>query len=340
MRRLTSKLTKSRSYKSGYFQPKVVYMKADASRENSIIRYIGNRVINYNRNMLVGVVGSTGSGKSWAGCSMAEIYSKMFGIPFDANIHVISSLKEMLLLITGKHVDKKIRFGSVIVFDEPQVEGNARDWQSDMNKALGQLISTFRNQRLVVFFCVPYLEMIDKQSRVLFHGEFKVLGFDRSSGITKIKPRFLEYNKKKNDFYRKRLIIIWKEGIKSKMNRTKLSIWEIPKPSKEVRDVYESKKKKFTDDLNVKLLKNIEMQEQIDEGKNKSDEFFKIKELYEKYGENYEELLKAMPHLNAFTIEKYLQFIKKGKNSKGKVVFEQKKPKKFAQERDLLTCLT
>jgi len=256
---------------------------------------------------------STGSGKSWCCLGMAEKYSKMFNIPFDPNIHVISSLKELLILVTSKDLDKKIQFGSVIVFDEPQVENNARNWQSDMNQAFSQLISTFRNQRLVVFFATPYLEFLDKQSRLLFHSQIQVLGFDRNTGITKVKPRFLEYIKSTNDFYKKRLIIQYKSHDKGVMNITKLNFWHVPRASQETIDVYEGKKKIFTHDLNIKLLNQIELAEKQAEGKNKSEELFKVNQLYNKYGENYIKILEEMPHLNPFTIEKYIQFIKKSK---------------------------
>lgn len=294
-----------------YYQPTVIYRDPNEKRINSIIRYIGNRVLKNNRNFLCGVVGNPGAGKSYCCLGMAEIYSKMFNIPFDPNIHVISSLKELLVLITSKDVDKNIQFGSVIVFDEPQIEGNARNWQSDMNQALSQLISTFRNQRLVVFFATPYLEMIDKQSRIIFMGEFKVMGYDKQTKLTKIKPRFIEYNKKKGDFYRKRLIIKYKTKEKSVMESKKLGFWYIQEASDETINVYEAKKKKFTDDLNKKLLAQIEMSEKQTEGKNKSDEILKVRELYEAHGEDYFKIMEEMPHLSPFTIEKYIQFIKK-----------------------------
>lgn len=295
----------------GYFQPIVIYRNPNDDRLNSVVRYIGNRVLRSNKNLLCAMVGSTGSGKSWSCLSIAEIYSKMFNITFNPKVHVISSLKELLLLVTSKDLDKKIQFGSVIVFDEPQIEANARSFQSEMNQAFAQLMSTFRNQRLVVLFATPYLEFLDKQSRLLFHMEIKVLGFDRNTGIAKLKPRFLEFNKKSNDFYRKRLIIQYKDKEKSAMNITKLNFWHIPKASKEVIDIYEGKKKKFTDDLNIKLLNQIELSEKQAEGKNKSDELFKVREFYNKFGENYIKILEQMPHLNPFTIEKYIQFIKK-----------------------------
>ncbi len=300
----------------GHFQPLVIYRDENIDRKDSIIRYIGNRVNRYNKNFLCAVVGQTGSGKSWSCLSIAEKYAEMFGIEFNPKYHVVDSLKELLLLITAPEKDRKIKFGSIIVFDEPQAEANSRNWQSEMNKALSQLISTFRNQRLVVLFATPYLEMIDKQSRILFHGEFKVEGYDKNTGFTTIKPRFLEYNKHKGDFYRKRLIIHYKEKGKSKMSSTKLHLWKINKPSKNVVDIYEAKKKKFTDNLNKKLLNNIELNEKQSEGKNKGNEYFIVKDLYEKNGEDYELMLRTLPHLSPFTIEKYIMFVKKSKKFK------------------------
>jgi len=297
----------------GYFQPMVIYRNPDEKRENSILRYVGNRVLTNNRNFLCAVVGSTGSGKSYSCLKMAELYSKMYNIEFNPEHHVISSLKELLQLITAEGADKKVTAGSVVVFDEPQVEGNARNWQSEMNQALGQLISTFRNQRLIVFFATPYLEMIDKQSRILFHGEFKVLGFDKNTKITKIKPRFLEYNKNKGDFYRKRLIVQYKTKDKEVMSVRKLGIWHLGLASEKTINSYEGKKKAFTDHLNKKLLNQIELSERQAEGKNKSDELFKVKNLYERYGENYIKILEEMPHLSPFTVEKYVLFVKKSK---------------------------
>jgi hypothetical protein len=297
----------------GHFQPLVIYKNPTTNRENSILRYIGNRVLTKNANFLCGVVGGVGAGKSYACLKMAEEYARMFNIEFNPLYHVISSLEELLILITEPEETRKIKFGSVIVFDEPQIEGNSRNWQSDMNQALGQLISTFRNQRLVVFFALPFLEMFDKQSRILFHGEFKVEGYDQSTKITTVKPRFLEWNKQKNDYYRKRLIIYYKEDGKTAMNVTKLHLWHIGLASKETIDCYEAKKKRFTDDLNKRLLHQIQMQKKREEGTDKSSELFKVEELYDKYGEDYRAILTEMPHLTPYTLERYIYYVKKSR---------------------------
>lgn len=292
-----------------YFQPRVVYKEVGANRENSIVRYIGNRVLRNNKNFLCALTGQTGAGKSWAGLKIAEIYSKMFGIPFNPEIHVISSLKEILELIVNRDRDKTTMDGSIILFDEPQVEANARNWQSEVNKALNTLVSTFRNQRLIVLFALPNLDMIDKQSRILFHAEFKILGYDKNTKITSINPLFLEWSSYKEDFYRHRLIVNYKVLDKKAFRSYKLGLWSIPVASPEIVKIYEEKKKIFSDNLNRTLLNSIELKEKEVTGKNKNTDLMKIKELYEKYGRDYLKISNEMPHMNPLTIQRYIQLI-------------------------------
>lgn len=295
-----------------YFQPIVIYKNPYDSRENSVIRYIGNRISSEGKkNFLCFVTGPTGSGKSYSAISMAEIYSKMFNIEFNPEYHIISSLKELLELITEPEETRKIKFGSVIVFDEPQIEGSSIEWQSDINKALVQLVSTFRNQRLVVFFACPYKEMVSKQTRILFHGEFKVEGYDPTTKMAKIKPRFLEWNPKSQDFYYKRLIVMFREEGKQVMSVNRLNYWNVPLASSHLLEVYERKKKKFTDELNKKLLNRIILEEKKAEGTNKSYELFLVKQLYDKYGEDYLKILEEVPQLSPAILEKYINFIKR-----------------------------
>jgi len=315
-----------------HFSPKVFYKDPNANKKNSVLRYIGHRVLKNNRNFLCFVTGAVGAGKSYACLRMAEDYAELFGIEFDPTHHVIGSLKELLLLITEPKKTRKIGFGSVIVFDEPQVESNSRSWQSDINQAMGQLISTFRNQRLVVFFALPFLEMLDKQTRIIFHGEFKVEGFDKNTKISTLKPRFLEYNKNKGDFYKKMLRVQFRKKGKKVMTIEKLDKWHIGLASKETIDIYEAKKLKFTDDLNKRLLAQIELAEQQAEGKNKSNELLKVGSLFDEYGEDYLEILKHMPHLNPFTVEKYLQFIKKSRKHQKERLVARETPKNSISE--------
>lgn len=294
-----------------YYQPIVIYREVGQERKNSILRYIGNRVLTSNKNFICGVTGKTGDGKSWSSLAMCEDYCEMFNIPFDPKIHVIRSLKQLLELIINKELHKNIQVGSALLFDEPQVETSADEWQSMLSKALTTLLSTFRNQRLVMFFCMPYMNMIPKKSRTLFHGEFRVLGFDKTTKMATLKPRFLEYNENYDMFYKKRLLIMYKVDNKRHLIKTKLNKWQVEKASDHIIEVYEAFKKDMTDKINLELYQKILENESKERGDAKSKDFLKVAELYNKYGEDYVRILNEIPTLTPYTLENYLRFIKR-----------------------------
>lgn len=300
---------------TGYFVPEVMYRKIDADRSDAILKYIGSRVLNYNKNFLCAITGPTGAGKSWAGIAMCNKFSKMYDIPFDVDIHTIHTLKQLLHLIKTKELEKKIQIGTPLLFEEPQAtDGNARNWQSESNKMLAVLLSTFRNQRLVVFFSTPFLNMIDKQARILFHAEFKVISFDLKDKTTKIKPRFLEYNADMEKFYHKKLLVYYAREGKRYYGREKVSIWNIPKAPQELLDKYEEIKRKFSVDLVNKLWNQTNKDEVVEEKASSQNKYGKVKELYLKYGENYDKILSEMPDIAPHSLRIFINMIKKSAN--------------------------
>jgi hypothetical protein len=299
-----------------YFQPRVIYRDPNEPRDNAIIRYFGSRVTSQgkNSNFMCAITGMPGSGKSWAGGSISEIYGKMFNKEFDPDVHCFFSLKSALKLVVNRDLDKKIGRGSILLFDEPQNEANARNWQSDVNQILNQLISTWRNQNLICLFCTPYLEFLDKQTRLFFNAEFKVLGFDKTTKLTKIKPRFLEWGHMKQEFYRKRLIMEYAVANKEKHNIKMLGNWHIPKPSDHFIDVYEAKKLKFTQELNNRLLKQLEDKEKQDNGTDKAQKgevFTRLKQAFEQYGDDFISIQPLFPDISPQSLDKMLYFLRK-----------------------------
>lgn len=296
-----------------YIHPKVRYTDPNADTSLAPIKYIGRRVLAQNKNFLCAVTGQTGSGKSWVTGSIGEHYSKMWGIPFDPELHCFFNLRQLLEVITNKE-QNQIKTGTFLMFDESQIEGNARSWQSESNKILSSLISTFRNQRLVVFFPTPKLEFLDRQSRLLFHCEMKVKSFDKVKKITRVEPRFLtEFNYKKDDFYRKRLIVELKMKDKPRYHKIKVNDWYMPKPSDEWIKIYEGKKKEFTDILNKKLLERARKESEALDVKEKPQKI-DIEEFmshYAKHGENYVALSKLYPSYSINTLRNYIGMAKK-----------------------------
>jgi hypothetical protein len=193
-----------------FYAPKLVYEDyeeylKDLKERKFILKYMSSRVINENANLSIAVTGQTGAGKSWACIRIGEDYSELTGIPFTIKDHVFHTAKKLLKLLNDEEAQKKIQIGSLLVFEEPQVEANSRDFHSITNRVLASLMSTFRNQRLVILFATPYFEMIDKQVRVHFHGDFRITGYNKDSKLTTIEPRFLDYNPRSYMFYVKKL---------------------------------------------------------------------------------------------------------------------------------------
>ncbi len=219
----------------------------DKKKTNSWARWMVGRVMRQNKNNLIGLVGPTGSGKTYTGISIAEIMSGMSGVHFGIE-HIVFSLRELMDLINGG----TLRKGSTIIFDEPQASISSRDFQADANKVFNLLLSTFRHRNLTLIFCTPFEKLLDKNTRKLFHARFDTMSINRNDNTCRIKPRFVEYSDFKEDPYRKQLIVQYrnKEG---KMKSEKVFYWDVPKPDAEIIKLYEAKKLAFTDRINKNI---------------------------------------------------------------------------------------
>lgn len=299
-----------------YKRPFVIYRDIGAEKENSVIRYIGNRVLRNNKNFLCAVTGETGGGKSWACVSIAEQYSKMFGIPFDPEKDCFFSFLDLLKLMNDKEERARIPAGRILIYDEMQSEANSRDWQSGTNKNLIRVLSTFRNLRFIVLFPTPIFDSLDAQARKLLHGEFQMAGFNVNTKMSMIVPRFLVgWNRKKQEPYRYKLLVKYKKEGKEGHSGYLLHNWELPKASNELLVVYERKKQEFSDRINAEMLNNqLKMMNKLEPNVKKSSYLGKVLPLYEKYGENYIQILKEIPEIGPIALEKYIKLIKKSAN--------------------------
>lgn len=274
----------------GYFHPKIIYDDPNADYSNALLEWVGDRVNDdkLNQNFLCAVTGSTGKGKSWLCLSIAEIYAKMYNKTFHPDKHVFWDLDSFVAAYDSvlKNQDKDITYGSILQFEEPQVQTNSRKWQADANEILNILTSTGRDRRLIVLFSTPILDFIDRQSRILFHCEIKVDGFDATNGITRCSPRFLEYNKAIDGFFYKQLIISLPRATRKGRDNLKLNQWEVPKASKEIIDAYLVKKIAFGIKQGELLKKKLAKKE------DKAELFLKCEQIYRETNGNLIEIIK------------------------------------------------
>lgn len=305
-------------------RPIIQYNDPNMDRKHSFIRYFASRVLNNNKNFLCAVTGPTGAGKSWLCGAISEIYSEWYGINYSPKIHTIFSVKELLDLINHPDLDNVLPPGSIIMFDEPQTSVNSRNWRDESNQVLNTLTSTFRNMRLIILFATPFLEFIDKQSRILFHAEIEVKGYDKTTGLSLCKPRLLEWNAKQGVFYRKRLVVKYPEEGKSVLEWYFVQYWKIPKPSKGWQVVYEAAKLAFTKRLNRELKQQFEYSQSV---QNKGRDLVRLIELWDTHGYNLRKFSTELPHLSAYSLERLVAMVRKQKKEEDKARKDRAKAK-------------
>jgi len=195
--------------------------------------YLYNKVYNYNFGIMGAYVGDTGSGKSMAALHIAETLDPTFSI----DDVIYGSVKEYLKKINSK--DKKdTKTGKAIVFDEAGAGGeegaNSRRFWSDLNQALSTTAQTQRYMRKFVFFTLPQLDFLDKQTRVLMNLAVNTERLGSSNVV--IYPRYLYYDRMsyKGGEYRRMPSVITESGIPLKFK----SISRMPLPSKSLRDEF------------------------------------------------------------------------------------------------------
>jgi ABC-type oligopeptide transport system ATPase subunit len=239
----------------------VIYRDPNELKKNSWVKYLLHRIRN-NQNNLVAVVGKTGSGKTYSALSVCELISQENGVSFTID-NVVFGLKELMQLINSG----KLKKGSSVVFDEPQVSIGAREFQSEANRVFNFLLTTFRHRNLNLFFCTPFEDLLDKTARKLFHAKFLTMSIDRNNNTCRIKPVQTEYNSHVEKFYEKYLIVLSKKEGKNRMTKQKLKFWDVPKPSNKLINDYEAKKLLFTDALNQNIQHRLECYDQKQEEK-------------------------------------------------------------------------
>lgn len=210
--------------------------------------YILQRV-ERNKNFIACITGQTGSGKSWTALKMGEALDPEFNI-----LNVCFSPKEFMNLING--VTKKLKKGSVIVYDEVQVSMSHLEYQSIQAKMLNYVLQTFRHKNFILLMTSPHFYFINASVRKLFHSRMETMKIDQDNKQVILKPFLLQVNQHKGDVYRKYLRVSTERGV------APLKTIRVGKPSDELIKAYEDKKTAFTTDLNKNIAKDLERLEE------------------------------------------------------------------------------
>lgn len=207
-----------------------------------VVYYVQNR-FSKNQNWLALVVGSTGSGKSYASLRIAEKCDPTFSID-----NVVFSAHELMTLLNSG----KLKKGSIIVFEETGVGLDAKRWNSVINKLMNHVLQTFRFMNIGIIFNTPSQNYMDKSSRQLLHFLFETLNIDHEKKVCYLKPLEVYNNPRTGDIWTRYLKVVTPNGnFTAKKYRVGLA-------RKELLDAYEQKKKEFSDKLNKSVERELQ----------------------------------------------------------------------------------
>ena len=145
-----------------------------------------------NGNALIGVVGNTGSGKSYYAMRIAELIDSKFAI---SNISFNPSTFLMLI--------KKKGFNEVIIMDDAGITIPARQFYSMSNQFISTALETCRFKNQILIMTMPTLSMIDKNARRLMNYVFWMESIDRTRQTSTATMYFISTNPIQDKIYYK-----------------------------------------------------------------------------------------------------------------------------------------
>jgi len=219
---------------------KLVRLSDDMSEGEVLMRWLHNRLIRRNKNILAAFIGPTGSGKSYGGMRLAELwYSYHFKKPFPIYSHVCFTITEVVKLISSG----KLKRGELIILEEAGTNLGSLDFQNKISKLFTYVLQSFRSLNVGIIFNLPYLSQLNKNARLLLHATFETVEIDMQKKEAKFKVKFRQVNSSTGKVYSKYLRAIQK-GKKRVVKRITFSI-----PSPYIIEAYEHKKFNFIADF-------------------------------------------------------------------------------------------
>lgn len=219
---------------------------------NYIINKARKRTIGENQNFMLAIVGQTGSGKSYTAMALAMMIDTSF------TIDRINFRAQDFLKTTNQELDE----GSVIMFDEAGIDVSSREWYTDRNKAINNVVETFRRDNLICIWTTPNFGNLDKKVRSYFHGLAVMMPPDKW-GWGAIK--YYDLYAKTQDVGVAPAYPLVKDGdhvvslgSSDQPHRPNMYVCDPRKIDAELIEEYEKKKKEFTEEIKERGIESLE----------------------------------------------------------------------------------
>lgn len=237
-------------------------------------KYLNQRMINSNKNVIGIVLGATGSGKSYTCLRIAELWYKYHFKKDFPIFNVCFSVEEVISILN----QGRLKRGDVIILEEAGTSMGALDFQTKISKVFTYVLQSFRNLNLCLILNLPYASMLNKNVRLLSHFTFETTGIDYQTKTSKIKPFFNQVNTKSGKIYPKY------PKINLNGRTTKIKRFNYKIPSKELIESYEKRKKDFVMNLIADVKETISETKPKPTGKYLTEQQKKILESYKRLG--------------------------------------------------------
>jgi hypothetical protein len=197
--------------------------------------------IDHDRNLIIGIVGETGSAKSSIALKIAEALDPH---PETMSERIIFTFKDFAKLSHNQVLPK----GSVIIFDEAGIELDNYTWYSEKNIRMSHILQTFRWQNLIVLFTCPLLKFISLKNRTLFHGTIETKNIDYINNIAYANFYLTKQGLFSKHPYSKSLRIIARDGT------MRCASIGFGKPSVKLWNMYLKKKNSFVNKITHNMM--------------------------------------------------------------------------------------
>ena len=168
-------------------------LKTMRETKSIICKRIKKRLHEQGKNALILIVGDTGSGKSLASISLAtEIDPK-----FNSKRIAHQKGSDFMRILD----DPKLRRGNAIIWDDVGKGLKKREWYDMVNKAIVDVLQTFRIYGLCVIFNCPDPRLIDSNAIALFHYWGEMIKIDYETEESTMKFFEIQINRRSGKMY-------------------------------------------------------------------------------------------------------------------------------------------
>lgn len=217
-----------------------------------VLSYFWKRIYYYDQNVLLIIVGGTGTCKSGSALTLGSLLDVdykgrcRFGID-----RVVFKAEDFVSLVNSNSPK-----GSVIIWDEIGVEHDSRNYYTLKNKLVKYVMQTFRYKNFILIMTVPDLKSIDIGTRRLLHCYLEMQGPIRNRKMARGILKLVQINPQTGKDYYKHMRFFDK-------TKKSLSAYYIPKPGAELEDAYKAKKKLMAEEWYRNFHEQLKYMENI-----------------------------------------------------------------------------